>query len=164
MPKLTFHWNSVPKLITGAEVHKLVPKLFRAEVTRAEHRLPHFWLWKLILVVEMLRTRTTESVVLRQNKRPQWDTACLRVLANFTAKLFFRPNRLNLDNSSERGVFFYHSHFSTKETKLKIKIYLSRAKASGLSEIPSVTSNVPKNAVPLNLKLWTLTQGPWVSV
>ena len=65
-----------------------------------------FWLWKLILVVEMLRTRTTESVVLRQNKRPQWDTACLRVLANFTAKLFFRPNRLNLDNSSERGVFF----------------------------------------------------------
>ena len=24
----------------GAEVHRLVPKLFRAEVTRAEHRLP----------------------------------------------------------------------------------------------------------------------------
>ena len=41
MPKLTFQWNSVPKLTLGAEVHKLVPKLFRAEVTRAEHRLPH---------------------------------------------------------------------------------------------------------------------------
>ena len=40
MPKLTFQWNSVPKLILGAEVHRLVPKLFRAEVTRAEHRLP----------------------------------------------------------------------------------------------------------------------------
>ena len=30
----------MPKLILGAEVHRLVPKLFRAEVTRAEHRLP----------------------------------------------------------------------------------------------------------------------------
>ena len=40
MPKLRFQWNSVPKLILGAEVHRLVPKLFRAEVTRAEHRLP----------------------------------------------------------------------------------------------------------------------------
>ena len=40
MPKLTFQWNSVPNLILGAEVHRLVPKLFRAEVTRAEHRLP----------------------------------------------------------------------------------------------------------------------------
>ena len=27
MPKLTFKWNSVPKLILGAEVHRLVPKL-----------------------------------------------------------------------------------------------------------------------------------------
>ena len=40
MPKLTFQWNLVPKLTLGAEVHKLVPKLFRAEVTRAKHRLP----------------------------------------------------------------------------------------------------------------------------
>ena len=40
MPKLTFQWNSVPKLTLGAEVHRLVPKLFRAEVTRAEHRSP----------------------------------------------------------------------------------------------------------------------------
>ena len=40
MPKLSFQRNSVPKLISGAEVHRLVPKLFRAEVTRAEHRLP----------------------------------------------------------------------------------------------------------------------------
>ena len=39
MPKLTFQWNSVPKLTLGAEVHRLVPKLFRPEVTRAEHRL-----------------------------------------------------------------------------------------------------------------------------
>ena len=30
----------MPKLILDAEVHRLVPKLFRAEVTRAEHRLP----------------------------------------------------------------------------------------------------------------------------
>ena len=30
----------MPKLTFGAEVHRLVPKLFRAEVTRAEHRLP----------------------------------------------------------------------------------------------------------------------------
>ena len=41
MPKLIFKWNSVPKLTFGNEVHRLVPKLFRAEVTRAEHRLPH---------------------------------------------------------------------------------------------------------------------------
>jgi len=41
MPNLTFQWNSVPKLILGAEVRRLVPKLFRAEVTRAKHRLPH---------------------------------------------------------------------------------------------------------------------------
>ena len=41
MPKLTFQWNSLLKLILGAEVHMLVSKLFRAEVTRAEHRLPH---------------------------------------------------------------------------------------------------------------------------
>ena len=41
MPKLRFQWNSVPKLILRAEVRRLVPKLFRAEVTRAEHRLPH---------------------------------------------------------------------------------------------------------------------------
>ena len=40
MPKLRFQWNSVSKLILRAEVHRLVPKLFRAEVTRAEHRLP----------------------------------------------------------------------------------------------------------------------------
>ena len=40
MPKLSFQWNSVPKLTLGAEVRRLVPKLFRAEVTRAEHRLP----------------------------------------------------------------------------------------------------------------------------
>ena len=39
MPKLTFQSNSVPKLTLGAEVHRLVPKLFRAEVTRAEHQL-----------------------------------------------------------------------------------------------------------------------------
>ena len=32
MPKLTFQ--------LGAEVHRLVAKLFRAEVTRTEHRLP----------------------------------------------------------------------------------------------------------------------------
>ena len=30
----------MPKLILGAEVHRLVPKLFHAEVTRAEHQLP----------------------------------------------------------------------------------------------------------------------------
>ena len=30
----------MPKLTLGAEVHRLVPKLFRAEVIRAEHRLP----------------------------------------------------------------------------------------------------------------------------
>ena len=40
MPKLTFQWNSVPKLTLGAGVHRLVPKLFRAGVTRTEHRLP----------------------------------------------------------------------------------------------------------------------------
>ena len=28
------------KLSLGAEVHRLMPKLFRAEVTRGEHRLP----------------------------------------------------------------------------------------------------------------------------
>ena len=43
-----------------------------------------------------------------------------------------------------RGIFF-HSDFSTEETKLKINIHLSRVKASGLSWIPSVTPNVPKN-------------------
>ena len=32
----------MPKLTLCAEVHRLVPKLFRAEVTRAEHRLPQF--------------------------------------------------------------------------------------------------------------------------
>ena len=32
----------VPKLTFGAEVHRMVPKLFRANVTRAEHRLPLF--------------------------------------------------------------------------------------------------------------------------
>ena len=42
MPKLTFQWNSMPNLILGAEVHRLVPKLFRAEVTGVEHRLPPF--------------------------------------------------------------------------------------------------------------------------
>jgi len=41
MPKLRFQSNSMPKLILRAEVQRLVPKLFRAEVTRAEHRLPH---------------------------------------------------------------------------------------------------------------------------
>ena len=30
----------MPKLILRAKVHRLVPNLFRAEVTRAEHRLP----------------------------------------------------------------------------------------------------------------------------
>ena len=30
----------MPKLILGADVHRLAPKLFRAEVTRVEHRLP----------------------------------------------------------------------------------------------------------------------------
>ena len=40
MPKLTIQWNSVPKLTFGAEVNRLLPKLLRAEVTRAEHRLP----------------------------------------------------------------------------------------------------------------------------
>ena len=45
-----------------------------------------------------------------------------------------------------RGIFF-HWDFSTEETKLKINIHLSRVKASGLSWIPSVTPNVPKNEV-----------------
>ena len=45
MPKLTFQWNSVPKLTLGVDVHRLVPKLFRAEVTRVEHRLPQFETW-----------------------------------------------------------------------------------------------------------------------
>ena len=40
VPKLTFQLNLVPKLTFGAEVHRLVPKLICAEVTRAEHRLP----------------------------------------------------------------------------------------------------------------------------
>ena len=40
MPKFTFQWNSAPKLTLGAEAHRLLPKLFRAEVTRAEHQLP----------------------------------------------------------------------------------------------------------------------------
>ena len=31
------------KLTFGAEVHRLVPNLFRAEVTLAEHRLPHIF-------------------------------------------------------------------------------------------------------------------------
>ena len=39
MPKLICKWNSVPKLTLGAEVHRLMSKLFRAEVTLAEHRL-----------------------------------------------------------------------------------------------------------------------------
>ena len=42
VPKLTFQLNLVPKLTLGAEVHRLVPKLICAEVTRAEHRLPQF--------------------------------------------------------------------------------------------------------------------------
>ena len=40
VPKLTFQLNLVPKLTLGAEVHRLVPQLIYAEVTRAEHRLP----------------------------------------------------------------------------------------------------------------------------
>ena len=43
MPKLAFQWNSVPNLILSVKVHRLVPKLFRADVTRAEHRLPRFF-------------------------------------------------------------------------------------------------------------------------
>jgi len=49
VPKLTFHLNLVPKLTFGAEVHKMVPKFFRAEVTRVEHRLPPENLAKMIL-------------------------------------------------------------------------------------------------------------------
>ena len=49
VPKLTFQLNLVPKLTLGAEVHRLVPKLICAEVTRAEHRLP-----RLSLTVENL--------------------------------------------------------------------------------------------------------------
>ena len=47
MPKLTFQWNSVPKLTLGAEVHRLVSKLFRAE-----HRLLRF-VRELRFVVKM---------------------------------------------------------------------------------------------------------------
>ena len=46
-----------------------------------------------------------------------------------------------LTTPQNEGIFF-HSDFSTN---LKININLSRVKASGLSWIPSVTSNVPKN-------------------
>ena len=61
----------------------------------------------------------------------------------------FRPTLYSkmFDNTPERGGFFFHSDFSTEETKLKINIHLSRVKASGLSWIPSVTPNVPKNEV-----------------
>ena len=52
MPKLTFQWNSVPKLTLRAEVHRFVPKLFRAEVTQAEHRLPLCKLKYLFLVIQ----------------------------------------------------------------------------------------------------------------
>ena len=48
MPKLRFQWNSVPKLTVGAEVYRLVSKVFRAEVTRVEHRLA---LLKFLLLV-----------------------------------------------------------------------------------------------------------------
>ena len=36
----------------GAEVHRLVSKLFRAEVTRAEHRLPQVKRVKETVIVE----------------------------------------------------------------------------------------------------------------
>ena len=52
MPKFTFQWNSVPKLILGAEVHRMVPKLFRAEVTRAEHRLPRPYLVNFTIIIQ----------------------------------------------------------------------------------------------------------------
>ena len=46
VPKLTFQLNLVQKLTLDAEVHRLVPKLICAEVTRAEHRLPQLgWVW-----------------------------------------------------------------------------------------------------------------------
>ena len=59
MPKLTFHWNSVSKLILFAEVHRLVPKLFRTEVTRAEHRLPRFLL--NIIEIEVFFSTLTQK-------------------------------------------------------------------------------------------------------
>ena len=43
-----------------------------------------------------------------------------------------------------RGIFF-SLDVSPEETKGKINIYLSRVKAKGLSGIPSVTQNLPKN-------------------
>ena len=70
MPKLTFQWNSVPKSTLGAEVHRLVPKLLRAEVTRAEHRLPHSELSGSTGVY--IRRIRTEQVALRREELRRW--------------------------------------------------------------------------------------------
>ena len=58
-----------------AEVHRLVPKLFRAEVTRAEHRLPHreqgFYDNLLILAnnfLSFISGAQVNSATMRKNK------------------------------------------------------------------------------------------------
>ena len=53
VPKLTFQLNLVPKLAFVAEVYRMVPRFFWAEVTRAEHRLPPTWLIRSIITTEL---------------------------------------------------------------------------------------------------------------
>ena len=72
MPKFTFQWNSVPKLTLGSEVHRLVPKLFRAELTRAEHRLPQLspnGCGKLVVQHRVLTFRNRERTGWNRGRR-----------------------------------------------------------------------------------------------
>ena len=74
VPKLTFQLNLVPKLTLGAEVHRLVPKLICAEVTRAEHRLPPSELLQTLFCTKNESPRIMTLIVKRstsyQKKHP----------------------------------------------------------------------------------------------
>ena len=63
MPKSTSQCNSVTKLILGAEVHRLVPELFRAEVTRAEHRLPRINRVNIVRHMNLVPKSTVDSTL-----------------------------------------------------------------------------------------------------
>ena len=57
----------------GAEVHRLVPKLLRAEVTRAEHRLP----LSIVKIPSFVKSISDSGTVLgfmvgRFGSKPHW--------------------------------------------------------------------------------------------
>ena len=101
-------------------------------------------------LIHMWRSVKEESEIKRRNgildyRLSIWMTMILDWFSIPLSKTVISKNK-KLETNLHMILFTrIHHDISTGETELEINIYFSRMKASGLSGIPSVTPNLPKN-------------------